>query len=357
MDTYTNCIQKELKRARLVPITYLNHAGSTIALFRADMLEAGVKQAIGRCLVANAIDTGQINGHTRAVVIHGAGNTVSAVKSGIDELGLGVRVIAVIYRETSPHIWQRLKHQGIEVVAETPRIDGRGGRLETVSQLCETNHGYVLLEQHETELIVDIQRKTFGVRIAEEVETTHFVAGVGTGGTLFGIGQALRDINQQTQLIGVEGIGSTLTLWHTYLRVPDQSFNVQKLAIEVALEKYKAAGMLTELICHPNNESNEWFEINIDFPDTITGTVGIEGLGVGDPTQMIMNHLPMLNSCRIVTDEQMRQGQQALETHGILAFESAGANFFAAMQLAEELQRQNQHGVITTIVTARAGGQ
>lgn len=357
MDAYTNCIQKELKRARLVPITYLNHAGSTIALFRADMFEAGVKQAIGRCLVANAIDTGQINGHTCAVVIHGAGNTVSAVKAGIDELGLCVKVVAVIYRETSPHIWQRLERHGIEVVAETPRTNGRGGRIETVSQLCETNHGYVLLEQHETELIVDIQRKTFGLRIAEEVRSTHFVAGVGTGGTLFGIGQALRDTNQKTQLIGVEGVGSTLTLWHAYLHVSDQNFNVKKRAIEIALKKYRTAGMLTELICHPNNEPDEWFEINIDFPDTITGTVGIEGLGVGDPTQMIMNRLPTLNSCRIVTDEQMRQGQQALETHGILAFESAGANFFAAMQLAEELQQQNQHGVITTVVTAMAGGQ
>jgi len=346
-------IRRELNRAREIPITYVNHAGSTIALFRADLYDAGVKHAIGRCLVAHAIDTRQINETTTGVIVHGAGNTVLAVKAGIDELGLDIEVIAVTYRETSGHIIERLKQQDIKVVNESPRIDGRGGRLDTVEQLCKTNLGYVPLEQHETEIIVDTQRKTFGARIAQEVTPTHFVAGVGTGGTLFGIGQALCDVNPRTKIIAIEGVGSTLTLWHAYLGAQNQDFDGQKRVIEKALEKYHVAGMLTNLECFPNNTPEEWFDIDLDFPDDIKGTVGIEGLGVGDPTQLIMNHVSMIDTCKIITDKQTHEGVDMLARHGINGFESAGANFYAAIQLAEKLRQQDRSGFITTIVTAK----
>ena len=345
-------INGELNRARSIPITYNNHAGSEIALFRADHFPAGVKHAIGRCLIAHALDTGQITKSTKAIVIHGAGNTVSAVKSAVDELSLDLKVVAVIYAETSRHMWQRLEQQGIEVVAETPRIEGREGRLSTVEELCRGNKGYIPLEQHEQPKIIEIQRDTFGKRIAEELSPTHLIAGVGTGGTIFGIGEALKQINPDIQIIGVEGVGSTLSLWRAYLSVAGHGFDVQRTAIKSALNNYRIAGMLTSLACYPDNPPDEWFEIEIDFPDEDNGIMGIEGLGVGDPTKLIMEHVSLLTSVKIITDDETASGVQTLKSYGINAVDSAGANLFAARQLAEELKKEGRKGKIVTIVTA-----
>ncbi|MBI2990119.1 MAG: pyridoxal-phosphate dependent enzyme [Candidatus Magasanikbacteria bacterium] len=350
---FKKTLDEELKRARTIPLTRIEHAGSEIFLFRADLLEAGVKRSIGCCLLAHYLETGRANESTQALVVHGAGNTVSSVKLAVEKFGLKAEVIAVIYAETSARVIHDLKARDIDVVAAGPRSEGQRGRLSVAEELCSRESGYVLIEQHEEPLIVDIQNKTFGRRIAEGIrDPTHFIAGVGTGGTVFGIGAALRKANPKIKVIALEGVGSTLSLWQAYARVQDEPFEKQKIVIEKTLSAYADAGMIVSLETHPDADREEWFEISIDFPESTEGVLGIEGLGVGNPTELIKNHISMLNAVRIVTDTEAARGMEALEAYGIRAVESAGANFFAALRLAEELQSRGEKGRIITIVTA-----
>ena len=111
--------------------------------------------------------------------------------------------------------------------------------------------------------------------------------------------------------------------------------------------------MITSLVCRPEADPDDWFEINIDFPKDWAGTVGIEGLGVGDPSQLIMNNLLSVDEVQIITDEQAAEGVRALESHGIRAVQSAGANFFAALRLVKDLNSRGESGTIITVVTAK----
>lgn len=349
---YEGTVQKEYERALSIPLQKIEVAGQEIVLFRTDTLPAGIKTSIGKCLLAHYLDTKKVKGTTRSVVVVGGGNTVQGIKLAVDEFGLDVEVVAVVYAETSQSVVQKLKAMDIEVVMETPRREGRTGRLSTAERLCKKNRRHVLLEQHEQPRIIDIQKRTFGRAIVEKVPTpNYFVAGVGTGGTLFGIGWVLRKANPHTKITAVEGVGSTLSLWHAYLGAV--GYEAMKRAIKKALRAYKCAGMIVSLSCHPGKSPENWFEINIDFPES-SGVLGIEGLGVGDPTRLVLDHLSMVNRVRIITDEEAREGVRLLEVHGISCVESAGANFLAAKEVATKLKSHGngKRRSILTVITA-----
>ena len=64
---------------------------------------------------------------------------------------------------------------------------------------------YVMLDQFENPANVRAHFETTGPEILHDVpEITHFVAAMGTGGTLMGVGQYLRDFKQEVELVGVE---------------------------------------------------------------------------------------------------------------------------------------------------------
>lgn len=346
---YQNMLEREYRRVKDLPITRLVvKDGLDLVLLRTDLLSCGVKTAIGTCLTAYYIDQGLINADTKSVVIQGSGNTALGVKLAIDELSPWVKVVAVVYQETSDKAKSLLTREGIDVVTQTPRADGRVGREDMVKKLV-SEEGVVAIEQHEQPLIVEIQARTLGTVLIEKLgkDVTHFLAGVGTGGTLFGIAEALRGENSALYVEAIEGLGSTLTLWHAYTLVRGKGYDAEKCSIEEALEKYRKAGMSTSLVCHPDRSSSNWFEIALDTPESAE-VLGIEGLGVGDPTSLIMSKVGLLDEVSIVTNEQARTGMKMLLELGINACESAGANFFAARALGERIEE----GKVLTVVTA-----
>ena len=348
-------LEEELREIPSVSLTSVEVEEQEVILVRADELPAGIKTFIGKGLLLHYMKIGQINDSTKAVVVQGSGNTVRAVKAAVDELGLDINVVAVIYSDTSDYVIDNLTADGIEVVPEVERKDGRLGRQALVEDLCRRD-GYFYLEQHEQPKIVEIQLETFGRAILGQLKTppTEFTAGVGTGGTLFGIGSAFQEVNPTVNITAVEGVGSTLTLWYAYLQAKGKGFEAEKTAIEQALQAYEEAGMIVSLVCHPEKEPDEWFEISIDFPETGERVLGIEGLGVGEPTGLIVNNLPQISGTRIITNDQARAGVDALESYGIPGVESAGANFASASQIAAEIREQRQDTIaqIVTVITA-----
>lgn len=341
----------------MIKFSVVRYRSQEVVLLRADLLPiGGIKHFIGFGLVQQAFEQGRLSGDTKAVVVQGGGNTALAVNAAIDRCGLSAKVIAVVYAETSERSLERLRSNGVEVIANSPRAEGRDGRLSRTQKLCQ-REGFVLLEQHENPVIILIQADAFRDAIRSQCagrSPTHLVAGVGTGGTLFGIESTLP---RTSYVRAVEGVGSTLTLWHAYAHAQREKadFGVEKAAIEAALGQYRKAGMLTELKCCPNRPHDEWFDVSIDFPGSVTGVVGIEGLGVGDPTQLISSNLRRVDDVQIVTDGQAEEGVALLAEQGISAVSSAGANFYTAMELAKHMQDStNQCCRILTVVTAKA---
>ncbi|NLB35020.1 MAG: pyridoxal-phosphate dependent enzyme, partial [Elusimicrobia bacterium] len=83
---------------------------------------------------------------------------------------------------------------------------GMKGAIEKADELAESTPGAIILQQFNNSANAEIHRNTTAQEIWEDTsgKIDIFVAGIGTGGTLTGTAQALKEKNQKIQIIGVE---------------------------------------------------------------------------------------------------------------------------------------------------------
>lgn len=98
-----------------------------------------------------------------------------------------------------------LKAFGAEVVV-TPGCDGTDGAIKEAEKLLEENDKYWTPDQFSNQANVKAHYENTGPEIweATQGEVTHFVAGVGTGGTIMGVGKFLKENDQSIKVIGVQ---------------------------------------------------------------------------------------------------------------------------------------------------------
>ncbi|MDR0892697.1 MAG: cysteine synthase A [Mediterranea sp.] len=98
-----------------------------------------------------------------------------------------------------------LKALGAELVL-TPGVEGMKGAIDKAEALKASIPGAVILQQFENPANPAIHLRTTGVEIWEDTEgkVDIFVAGVGTGGTVSGVGEALKLRNPGVKIVGVE---------------------------------------------------------------------------------------------------------------------------------------------------------
>lgn len=98
-----------------------------------------------------------------------------------------------------------LKAYGAEIVL-TEGIKGMKGAIEKAKELEESIDGAVILGQFDNPANADIHRKTTGPEIWEQTDgkVDIFVAGVGTGGTITGVGEYLKSKNPDVKIVAVE---------------------------------------------------------------------------------------------------------------------------------------------------------
>lgn len=94
---------------------------------------------------------------------------------------------------------------GAEVVL-TPAGEGSNGALRRAEALAEANPEWCMLHQYANDANPRAHYTTTGPEIWEQTagQVTHFVAGLGTGGTLAGVGTFLRERNPALRLVAVE---------------------------------------------------------------------------------------------------------------------------------------------------------
>ncbi len=117
----------------------------------------------------------------------------------------GYHFMAVMPEHMSKERMQLMQSFGAEIVL-TPAADGFPGATEKLEQLAEENKDAWLPRQFENRDNTVAHREITGKRILKAVgkDIDFFVAGVGTGGSLMGVAEALKQANPAVKIIAVE---------------------------------------------------------------------------------------------------------------------------------------------------------
>jgi cysteine synthase A len=103
-----------------------------------------------------------------------------------------------------------LKAYGAELIL-TPGSEGMKGAVDKAEALARSDPKYFLAYQFENPANPDIHRRTTALELLEQVpELDAFVAGIGTGGTITGVGEVLAEKKPGTLVVAVEPASSPL---------------------------------------------------------------------------------------------------------------------------------------------------
>jgi cysteine synthase len=146
------------------------------------------------------------------------GGTVVEPTSGNTGIGLsmvcavkGYKVVLTMPDTMSIERRRLLAAYGAELVL-TPGAQGMRGAVQKAEELA-AEHGYLLPQQFKNPANPEIHRKTTGPEILDAMKgltIDAFVAGVGTGGTITGVGNALKQANPQILIVAVEPADSAV---------------------------------------------------------------------------------------------------------------------------------------------------
>jgi len=169
-----------------------------------------LKDRLALHVIRKAMDAGELkSGDT--VIDNTSGNTGSSVAMVASVLGL--KSILVTPEKTSREKVDLMKSFGAEVLI-TPAdvaIDDPEGCYLVARNLARKN-GYFDIDQYHSQDNVEAHYLTTGPEIWEDTagKITHFVAGIGTGGTFSGAARYLKERNPEIRTIAVDPEGSIL---------------------------------------------------------------------------------------------------------------------------------------------------
>jgi len=163
--------------------------------------------------------TGSIKDRTAISMIQAAerdgllkpGSTILEPTSGNTGISLamaakvrGYKLICVMPENTSPERRQLLEMWGAEIIS-SPAAGGSNEAVRVAKEIAAKNPDYVFLYQYGNPANTDAHYTGTGPEIFKDLPTiTHFVAGLGTTGTLMGAGRYLREQNPDVQIIAAE---------------------------------------------------------------------------------------------------------------------------------------------------------
>jgi cysteine synthase len=188
----------------LVRLRRLAEASGARVLAKVESRNPGgsVKDRIAAAMVEDAEQRGVLKpGAT--LVEPTSGNTgiglamVAAVK--------GYRLILTMPEDMSVERQRLFARFGAEIHL-TPAIEGMSGAVFAAEELVRQHPDYVMPQQFQNPANPEVHRRTTALEIIEAVEgrLDAFVAGVGTGGTITGVGEVLKAKIPAVQIVGVE---------------------------------------------------------------------------------------------------------------------------------------------------------
>jgi [CysO sulfur-carrier protein]-thiocarboxylate-dependent cysteine synthase len=160
-----------------------------------------VKDRVAKAMVEDAEKSGVLSpGAT--LLEPSSGNTGIAL--AVVARVRGYRLVVVLPENTSLERRQLLELYGAKVVL-SPADQGSNGAIERAKALAAEHPDWVMLYQYGNPANVLAHYETTGPEIWRDLpEVTHFVAGLGTSGTLMGVGRYLKEQNPAIKVIAAE---------------------------------------------------------------------------------------------------------------------------------------------------------
>ena len=218
------------------------------------------------------------------------GGTIIEPTSGNTGIGLamvaaykGYKLIVTMFDTASRERRLQMQAYGAEVVL-TPAAEGMRGAIDKALELKREHPDYFLPQQFMNAANPEIHRRTTGREILKQLEgrIDAFVAGVGTGGSLTGIGEVLKETLSAVRIVAVEPAGSPVL---------------------------SGGG---------------------------AGFSYIEGIGAGFVPPVL--NLEVIDEVRVIADDDAYEMARRLaREEGLLVGISAGANAYIAAQVAREM--------------------
>ncbi|MDM7890845.1 cysteine synthase A [Curtobacterium caseinilyticum] len=293
----------------LVRLNRLPKADGAEVLAKLEFYNPGssVKDRLGVAIIDAAEQSGELRpGGT--VVEGSSGNTGIAL--ALVGAARGYRVVITMPETMSVERRALIRAFGAEIVL-TPGPEGMKGAVARAEQIVEETPGAILAHQFETAANAAIHRRTTAEEILRDTEghVDVFVAGVGTGGTITGVGQVLKERVPGVQIVAVEpkdsplltegkagphkiqGIGANFVPEVLDRDVIDEVFDVElddalRLARALGTEEGILAGISSGAIIHaaveiaarPENAGKRVVAIVCDTGERYLSTPLFEGL-------------------------------------------------------------------------------
>jgi cysteine synthase A len=207
MVRVANSISELVGQTPIVKLNRLVEEGSADVYLKLEYMNPGssVKDRIALAMIESAEESGELK----------AGDTIVEPTSGNTGIGLamvaaakGYRSILVMPETMSMERRNLLRAYGAELVL-TPGPEGMGGAIRKAEELAKEN-GYFMPQQFKNLSNPEVHRRTTGKEIVEQMSEglDAFVAGIGTGGTITGAGQVLKQNFDNVKIYAVEPVDS-----------------------------------------------------------------------------------------------------------------------------------------------------
>lgn len=183
----------------------------------------------------------------------------------------GYRLVCVMPENTSSERTQLLRSWGAEVIP-SPAAGGSNEAVRVAKELAAQNPDWVMLYQYGNEANARAHYETTGPELLADLPTiTHFVAGLGTTGTLMGAGRFLREARPDIQVVAAEP------------RYGELVYGLRNLDEGFVPELYDASVLTTRFSVGPFDavrRMRELMEVEGIFAGPSTGAILHAALGV-----------------------------------------------------------------------------